>query len=507
MFTGSPADFATLSLPQTTRRYARLLVLAIAPTIPVFGQPAPEHFASIRYELDSAHFSGDPDGLTLRDEQIISEPGSRWIALKFGPTHLGRASRLMIRSLEDGDEQTFTQFYMEEWQGISGRFRGDSVEVSLWVDSADADVFWSLREIIVGNPEPPAGIVYAPERTQCGGTDDRVAHNDPAIGRITPAGCTGWIVANAAYLSAGHCIPGNGMTWLEFNVPASNANGSTNPPAMRDQYPIRGVAGANNGVGNDYAVFDCGRNTVTGRFPWQQQQAYYRLTTSLGHTQFDLPPTLRVTGYGIDFRPPGTRMPPATTPCCRRIPPVTGVCTFDCNAQSATQQTHTGPLSGWRRPIFGLNTDRINHQVDTEGGNSGSPVIFEQAAIPAVNGYALAIHTAGGCGLGLGGFFIGENAATGFLQPGLRPLIHLHNSAGGVYYVDNGHFDCDNLLIDFDMYDPACKAVAGINEIAANAPGAKLRIIAGEYRENFPLINTSMTLQAPVGGVLLGRPQ
>jgi hypothetical protein len=76
---------------------------------------------------------------------------------------------------------------------------------------------------------------YNPD-TVCG-TDDRVASNDLAVGRIMPVGCTGWVISNGAFLTAGHCFTVN-MTTIQFNVPASNIDGTTNPPGPNDQYPI-----------------------------------------------------------------------------------------------------------------------------------------------------------------------------------------------------------------------------------------------------------------------------
>ena len=61
--------------------------------------------------------------------------------------------------------------------------------------------------------------------------------NDPAVGRIMPVGCTGWVISNGAFLTAGHCFT-RGMTTIQFNVPASAADGTTNPPPPNDQYPI-----------------------------------------------------------------------------------------------------------------------------------------------------------------------------------------------------------------------------------------------------------------------------
>ena len=90
----------------------------------------------------------------------------------------------------------------------------------------------------------------------CGATDDRVASNNPRSGRIMPVGCTGWLIDGGALLTAGHCT-GATMQTVEFNVPASQANGTTVAPPVRDQYRV--IAGSivtqNTGIGNDWAIF------------------------------------------------------------------------------------------------------------------------------------------------------------------------------------------------------------------------------------------------------------
>ena len=71
-----------------------------------------------------------------------------------------------------------------------------------------------------------------------------------------PIGCTGWIIEGGALLTAGHCIGANTQT-VEFNVPASLPNGTTQAPGVLDQYRVvaSSIVSANTGIGNDWAMF------------------------------------------------------------------------------------------------------------------------------------------------------------------------------------------------------------------------------------------------------------
>jgi hypothetical protein len=128
-------------------------------------------------------------------------------------------------------------------------------------------------------------------------------------------------------------------------------------------------------VGNDYAYFGCFANSSTGRTPVQAQGPGFvtRVPTSpAGGDQ------IRITGYGTD-----------STPLTR----------------NQTQQTHVGPYAG----VFGTE---VSYTTDTEGGNSGSPIIFEGTD------EAVGIHTHGGC------ISLGVNFGTSFGHAGLQNFLN-----------------------------------------------------------------------------------
>jgi len=98
----------------------------------------------------------------------------------------------------------------------------------------------------------------------------------------------------------------------------------------------------------NHEVFD---NSVTGMQPIEAQGASFTVVQDLG------PPEIRITGYGVDFNDP---------------------------TRNQAQQTHVGPNAG-------SSGTTMRYVTDTEGGNSGSPVIDD------ATGNAVGVHTHGGC--------------------------------------------------------------------------------------------------------------
>jgi len=291
----------------------------------------------------------------LAESHRIAVGDAPWLRLSFPHANLGKKSYLTITSVYDGAAQTLNSTTLSEWYNTSAYFNGNAVEVRLYVDPSDEGVFFETGEVTVGewvgsDRTLAKGGPLSQIESQCGTTDDRVPSNHPASGRIVNVGCTGWIASSGKYLTAGHCI-GSSASILEFNVPPSLSNGTIQHPGPQDQYSINQSTWqfVNGGTGNDWGIFQVANNSQTGLQPIQAQGASFTVVQNLG------PSTIRITGYGVDA---GTA--------------------------NQTQQTHAGPNAG-------SSGTTMRYQTDTEGGNSGSPVIDD------ANGTAVGIHTHGGC--------------------------------------------------------------------------------------------------------------
>lgn len=416
--------------------------------------PVPHHKEPFTLDSGIQANQGQEDAKVLRWE--VRSPGVPWLRLHFSGHNLGQNSSITITSLKDGGKQRLDAEGLERWSDSTAFFNGDAVDVELTVAPNESGVFFQIHEITVGEF---AGEEESPE-TICGGSDDRVAATDNAVGRIMPIGCTGWIVSNGAVLTAGHCVITDPDTVIHFNVPASLPNGAIQVPGPEDQYPIAfgdkddGTGGED---GNDWAVARIGLNDF-GDSAIDRQSAFYRMSRDSN------PSTVRVTGYGIDSDPPGS--------------------TGNLNSANQTLQTHSGDYAG--ENVQSDSDVVIEYTVDTRGGSSGSPVIDTS------NSVTLGIHTFGGCFL----IFFGTNSGTGFENDALENAIQTFPGLN-VEYVDKGH---PIALEDGTVFRPWSTVQEGANGATSDAT---LSIVEGTYNESLT-ITKPVTLEAPVGLVTIG---
>jgi hypothetical protein len=415
--------------------------------------------------------------------QVVQVPGVPWIQLHFSDYNFGEQSHIIITSLKDGSRQRHDAKSMKQWRNSSAYFNGEAVEIELHVAPGETGIFFSIKEVTVGEWASQSQSVtseqsYFTIEAQCGNTDDRYASVDKAVGRIVPIGCTGWIVSNGAHLTAGHCVDPD-MQQIHFNVPQSLPNGTiVNPPAD-DQYPIEAIANIdwfNDGIGfigNDWAVFEVFRNNRTNLLPVEAQGGFFRMTRDLS------PLIVRISGFGIDYVPAGT----STNPNCLW----NGVqWTQRCNSDSQTQQSDLGSYLG--ETVQGASDIIIEYIVDTEPANSGSPVFNV-----GLDGLAIGIHTNGGCNPPNDG-----NQGTGFEHDNLENAIQ--NFPGtNVNYVDKGH---SIVFEDGSVFRPYDTVLEGIN--ASSGSNAIMSVVKGSYNEQIT-INKAITLVAPVGTVTIGE--
>lgn len=227
------------------------------------------------------------------------------------------------------------------------------VLILVWMFTAafgqEVSVFDRGDQVITGtSPENPVS-----PQSICGTEDERESSGHPAIGRLLqPApglGCTAWIAPNGLLVAAGHCFDYAGTYTLEFNVPPSLPDGTIQHPPEEDRYIVdpASIVKATNGIGDDWAVFAVFDNGITGLQPIEAQGASIAVVQDLN------PPNLRVTGYGFDGPPP----------YFGNFPPY--------NEDSQTQQSDA-------RSNNGSSSTTLRYVIDTQIGNSGSPVIVKK---------------------------------------------------------------------------------------------------------------------------------
>ncbi|MBK7645401.1 MAG: hypothetical protein IPJ19_20580 [Planctomycetes bacterium] len=341
-------------------------------------QEAPLRSYEVSRAIDTGLVSNTTPARAVVASFSVEQPGAAWLRLSFDETLLagdenqGTGSFVRITSMQDAATQTLHARHLREWRNTSAYFNGDALLVEIVAEPGTGPNRLHLAGVTVGTDGPQ-------NLTQCGATDDRVLSSDPRQGRALPVGCTAWMINDCGhcFLTAGHCLGGT-LSVVEFNVPLSTGSGTLLHPPPQDQYAADASSKqfTNGGVGNDWGYFGCFPNSTTGLLPFEVQHASYVLGAppSSGSSAM-----LRVTGYGVDSTPP---------------------------TSNQVQQTSTGPF-------WDLVGNRVEYQVDTEGGNSGSPVISTGP------GVAIAIHTHGGCSTSASSY----NSGTSILHPGLQAAL------------------------------------------------------------------------------------
>ncbi|MGI9517473.1 MAG: hypothetical protein ACR2NP_10525, partial [Pirellulaceae bacterium] len=347
------------------------------------GQTFPSHEVKVRVDSGSLYHQGEEPEVVWSTEVRVRD--AQWVRLQFDQLVLAHdpvantSSTLRITSLQDGAVQILREKSARQWRNTSAYFNGSGVRLELvaWPNGRMNRV--TVNSAIAGDkPE----ITRA--RSICDVLDDRALSSDPRVGRTVPGGCTAWLFNDRTncLLTAGHCASSTDV--IEFNVPLSSSSGSYNHPGPEHQYPVDpdSMQFVNGGVGNDWCYFGCFENSNTGLTAFEAQGSSFQLVLPQPVGGGD---TIRITGYGTTSAP---------------VNPM----------WNGAQKTHTGPHS-----IF--TGSELGYRTDTTGGNSGSPVIYDN------DGTAIGIHTHGGCSSGGAGTNAGTGANNlGFQQALANPL-------------------------------------------------------------------------------------
>ncbi len=337
---------------------AALLLLHTSTATAQFEPPV---LTDVPLHIDSGELRSSNVNRSAVFSKLLHVPGAATMRLHFADLKFGQATgdvletELRITALHDGAQQILNVESARQWGWSSAWFNGDTVHVELIADASASPSRIRIDSATVALAQPETDG----SRTICGADDDRLLSTDPRVGRVISNGCTAWLIndANHCLLSAGHCT-GSGFDVIEFNYPISNTQGIWQHAHPDDQYVIdpASLQAVNGGTGNDWAYFGCFANPQTTLTPYEAQGAAFTLAAIA-------PPgderTIRITGNGTT-----NAMVPLEF--------------------YRAQKTHTGEL------IASVGST-LSYDVDTTGGNSGSPVIDE------TTGEAIGIHTHGGC--------------------------------------------------------------------------------------------------------------
>ncbi|MEE9131455.1 MAG: trypsin-like serine protease, partial [Phycisphaerales bacterium] len=281
------------------------------------------------YHLDSGVQDNPGIGAETVFIDVIAIRDAAWLRIYFAEVQLGADSFIRFTSLLDHEVQELDANGLAMWDNSSAYFNGNALLVELVAAPGTTKNRFVIDQVAmeeaVALPEGTCGICDA---------DDRVPSDEDWSARLFPAGCTASIWnTESCLVSAGHCI-GENMV-IQFRVPDSDPDCSTNNPPVADQFPITGVLFVNEGVGNDWSVLTSGTNNL-GQTAYERYGEFRPIASSPA----GVGDALAVWGFGVD------------TQCTR----------------SQTQQTAGGSVT----QVF---STYFRYDVDVTFGNSGSAVI------------------------------------------------------------------------------------------------------------------------------------
>ncbi|MCZ6596071.1 MAG: PKD domain-containing protein [Planctomycetota bacterium] len=339
---------------------ATAMLVALVPLAAAQGRDEVPFAEIQRYSYATGTLENPTGAYRLVHEKVVEVRGAPSLRVFFEEIDVGPDGYLDVVSQSDGEAHRLTSEEILKWRSSSGFFNGDTLVLQLYLAPGTRGGY-EISHLLVG--------LDVFEKTICA-ADDRVASTDNRAARfLNSAGtslCTGWLSgSDDCACSAGHCFPGVADV-AEFNVPSSTPGGSIVHPPIEDQFPIDQTSLVWNygGLGNDWAICHLLTNSLgesaAAKFGWFQLGFY---TPHAGET-------IRITGFGSDG-----------------------------GSDNFTQQTSPGPFVAGYSHV-------LRYEVDTTGGNSGSPVILDDPNV------AVGIHTNGGCSGSSG-----TNSGTGVTQP------------------------------------------------------------------------------------------
>jgi V8-like Glu-specific endopeptidase len=295
----------------------------------------------VPYREDSGRLVHRGSGFEVVYSATVRLEGARWLRLYFDAAELPNGSFVRVTAPFDGETQDLDAATMRMWSNSTAYFNGEMVFVDLIAAPGGEPARVSIHQV---------GAQIGDER-QCGadcgicGADDRLPSTENWAGRLMPVGCSATVWSQRSCLvSAGHCMQ-SGLV-IQFNVPDSNSNCSTNNPPVAEQFPIITYQYQNGGVGADWAVLTTGPNGL-GQTCYERYGLFRPIATALGNPGNPV----TVNGYGVDDDQP---------------------------TRSQTQQLSTGTINSRFSTYYSFT-------VDITYGNSGSSLCRNAEVIGIVS--------------------------------------------------------------------------------------------------------------------------
>lgn len=162
-------------------------------------------------------------GETTTASFVVSHDGAPQVQLDLGFTQLAQGASLIIHGVNSSQELDARALAMNSFSAV---FDGSSVSVELSSPGGLRRGSGPTSRVIVSAIK--GGLCKKPliSDSLCG-ADDRIPSTDVRVGRLS-MGCTGWLISEDVYVTAGHCgTPTSSTRYISHmvqQVPQLNIN-------------------------------------------------------------------------------------------------------------------------------------------------------------------------------------------------------------------------------------------------------------------------------------------
>ncbi len=477
--------------------------------------------STFRYQADTAQ------GETMKQVTQVSHPNATAVRLYFDDIQLGEQSYLLLEG-SNGAQQTLDAEAMRHWRNSSAYFNGGRVKVSIYQAAGEPPVAFHLKEVRISERQHhrssanqqthsyPTTVKNARSQSahktviQPGAT--RAVAERPytaAVGRFTNGSDsygTGWIAPNGAIVtsqSMAKRVIARGYDIIEFNIPASNEDGSVNHPRPEDQYPATASFNYLDNTMQAYMVFKqthfMGTRTIgwavvealpnsTGLRPGQRQQQSFRIATNPGSFTLEAMEDVKADLLHYGDYPEDTIHRANYRVLRSTITSLRSPRQFIVKSEnSPTYYSGTNDLKRESLLVYEMMDEQ---RVAPSGSASGAPIMYHQSNV-AIGVHDISVPPS------FSSHDVTLTAAIGFNDDYLRGTLD-HFFADNVTYVDSeGLYGDEATGRIHKPYLTITEATAQVEE------NGTVSIAKGYYAERIT-ISQPMTLQAPVGKVVIG---
>ncbi len=437
----------------------------------------------------------------LVEVAAFQHPDTRSLRLYFGDITLNDGSYLVLEG-KDGAVQHLDSLALVHWNHTSAYFNGNELRLSVYQASVKEVVvevrslgITSSRSRTVAKASRESAVSHV--KTAAASKEGNPAHEYPfqaAVGRLTDgdqALMAGWIAPNGALVTSWHSYMKilEGFDVIEFNVPPSNEDGTIVHPGPEDQYLIDGLNAIDYSEWVDIKKY--GRSGALADH-WEETRPGYAIMDMLPNGTGNKPGVNQQEYFAIGVNPDNSLIKAQSIQA-----DIFSYATLPLN-YSLQRETYPLVKNNLRFRVSQPDKERFI-LYDISVSNTHPSDVFKLAAyFETYTGGPVTIH-ASRLAIGVHCQLVGDFAPSvgyGFKDNNFVDALDNFYTTEMIYVDGTSSPNAPNGQI----HRPFVKVQDGADQATE---GGMVSIAKGYYNESV-LINKEITLDAPVGEVIIG---